>query len=103
MTSHVIFVMKYLVLSRKVHAFIEKKEDPNINLKAKILFGIQMVWIIIASIALEFGFFQISSDARKFSIKRFVIDCFATAPPFILVFVLIDAFCLMKNVGGELR
>jgi hypothetical protein len=53
--------MKYWVLSRKVHAFIEKKEDPNVNLKAKILFGIQMVWIIIASIALEYGFFHISS------------------------------------------
>jgi hypothetical protein len=95
--------MKYWVLSRKVHAFIEKKEDPNVNFKAKILFGIQMVWIFIASIALEYGFFHITSLEKEFKPIRILIDSFATAPPFILVFVLIDAFCLMKNVGGELR
>jgi hypothetical protein len=56
--------MKYWVLSRKVHAFIEKKEDPNLNLKANILFGLQMVWILVASIALEYGFYNISSQSK---------------------------------------
>jgi hypothetical protein len=57
--------MKYWVLSRKVQQFLEKKEDPNLNLKAKILLGIQLVWIFGASSLLEYGFWTISKNNSK--------------------------------------
>ena len=62
-----------------------------------------MVWILVASCALEYSFFNITTEIKYFNLRRLLIDSVATAPPFILVFVLINAFCLMKNVGGELR
>ena len=38
--AHVIFVMKYWIVSRKMSNIIQKKEDKNLTLKARLLFGV---------------------------------------------------------------
>jgi hypothetical protein len=95
--------MKYWVLSRKVKQFLDKEEDPNLNIKAKILLGIQLLWIVVASSVLEYGFWTITSGVKEFFWYTYVLEVVATAPPFILIFVLMDAFWVMRNVGGYLR
>ena len=62
------------------------------NCKARILFTIQILWVIIAAVSLEYGFFHITSDEKQFSVPRLIIDSFVTAPPFIAVSILIESF-----------
>ena len=61
------------------------------------------MWIVVASSVLEFGFWTINSGMKTFYWYTYVLELVATAPPFILVIVLMDAFWVMRNVGGDLR
>lgn len=47
MIVHILFVVKYWVLSRKIFQVVTKQEDKYLETKARVLFAGLMLWIVI--------------------------------------------------------
>lgn len=96
MIAHCIFVMKYWVLSVKLENIMKNTEDPRLELKANLLFWIQIVLICITGTIFFIKFRKIQNHENDD-----IQDLFSTAPPFINVIVLINAFIRMRRSGTK--
>ena len=99
---HIIFAMKYWILSRKVMVvYSNQQHDPKFELKAKILYIFQIVNLVAASLTyfLYFGMNFSKSDNKPMLSEYIWIYC--CSPPLIMLGLMIEAFWHLRNVKGD--
>ena len=88
--------MKYWVISRKINKLQNSEDDKNFEIHAKLIF-----FLVFFAIAISGGLFIYVSNVINIPIKlKPIIMIVVFCPPFIIVFILIDAFRKMKNSSG---
>jgi len=94
---HSIFVIKYWVLSKKVHATVHKKGDKLFKLKLWSMITIQFLLILIM-FPLNVYYDPVYHSPTQIN---FIIIFFYTLPVFIVIFILTIANWNLKDIGGN--
>ena len=96
---HSIFVIKYWVLSKKVHATVHNKGDKLFKLKLWSMITIQFLLILIMS-PLNVYYDPIYHSPKN-QINYIIWIFFYNLPVFIVIFILSIANWNLKDIGGN--
>ena len=94
---HLIFAIKYWVMSNKIEQIVSKKENPNSDRIANFIFFFQVLLIVATNTAACFD----ESPNSGFTIPgEIIFNVFYSMPPYLIVGVLIDALFRLRKFKG---
>jgi fatty acid desaturase len=95
---HLIFAMKYWVMSNKIEQIVSKKENNKADLIANFIFYFITLLIVATNIA---ACFDESPNSGFSSSGEIIFNVLYSMPPYLIVGVLIDAFYRLRKFKGD--
>ena len=102
MALHSIFAVKYWVASRKVAQLTgSQKKDPNATLKERIVLYLLLGWSILSMADVGWLYWSPAKNIKWFDSVQWRAALICSAPPVIMMLLLISTFVTMKSAGHD--